>query len=127
MQEIQACQNIVTLSPHGIYLFHGVYSLRFFILFLLLILRRELQTFWEQKLRAKYPSPLDVLHEMFPVRFTEHADGSAHIISQALPLLRPKSVRPFLFPSRKNAGAGIRRLKPAGRRQPESPGDPRDL
>ena len=79
MQEIQACQNIVTLSPHGIYLFHGVYSLRFFILFLLLILRRELQTFWEQKLRAKYPSPLDVLHEMFPVRFTEHADGSAHI------------------------------------------------
>ena len=79
MQEIQACQNIVTLSPHGIYLFHGVYSLRFFILFLLLILRRELQTFWEQKLRAKYPSPLDVLHEMFPIRFTEHADGSAQI------------------------------------------------
>ena len=50
-----------------------------FILFLALIMLREIQSVWEQKLRAKYPSPLAVLHEMFPVRFTEHADGSAHI------------------------------------------------
>ena len=52
---------------------------RCFILFLALILRGEIQVVWEHKLRTKYPSPLDVLHEMFPIRFTEHGDGSAHI------------------------------------------------
>ncbi len=52
---------------------------RLFILFLALIMLREIQAVWEQKLRAKYPSPMADVHEMFPVRFTEHADGSAHI------------------------------------------------
>ncbi|MBQ3683125.1 MAG: hypothetical protein II922_08610 [Succinimonas sp.] len=52
---------------------------RLFIMFLALILRAEIQAVWERKLREKYSSPLDVLHEMIPIRFTEHADGSAQI------------------------------------------------
>ena len=52
---------------------------RLFILFIGLILRSELRHVWSEKLRDRYPSSIDVLHEMLPIRYIEYPDGSSSI------------------------------------------------
>lgn len=52
---------------------------RLFILFIGLILRSEIRHVWKTKLRSKYPSSINVLHEMLPIRFAEYEDGSTHV------------------------------------------------
>jgi hypothetical protein len=52
---------------------------RLFILFIGLILHSQIRRIWSQKLKKDYPSSVDVLHEMLPVRYAEYADGSSHV------------------------------------------------
>ena len=58
---------------------------RLFILFIGLIMRSELRIVWSKKLRKNYPSSIDVLHEMLPIRFVEYDDGSTHITGFTAP------------------------------------------
>ena len=58
---------------------------RLFILFIGLILRSELRHIWSEKLRQEYPSSIDVLHEMLPIRYIEYPDGSSSITGFTTP------------------------------------------
>lgn len=58
---------------------------RLFILFIALIMRSEIRAVWGERLRKRYPSSLDVLQEMFPIRFVEYDDGSTHVTSFTTP------------------------------------------
>ena len=52
---------------------------RLFILFIGLILHSHIRRTWSQKLKKEYPSSVDVLHEMLPIRYAEYPDGSSHV------------------------------------------------
>lgn len=52
---------------------------RLFILFVGLILQTEIRSVWKKNLKKEYPSSIDVLHEMIPIRYVEYEDGSSHI------------------------------------------------
>ena len=52
---------------------------RLFILFIGLILHSQIRRVWSQKLKKEYPSSVDVLHEMLPIRYAEYPDGSSHV------------------------------------------------
>ena len=58
---------------------------RLFILFIALILRSQLRHVWSEKLRDRYPSSIDVLHEMFPIRYIEYPDGSSSVTGFTTP------------------------------------------
>lgn len=58
---------------------------RLFILFIGLILRNELRYVWSEKLRNDYPSSIDVLHEMLPIRYIEYPDGSSSVTGFTTP------------------------------------------
>lgn len=52
---------------------------RLFILFIGLILHCEIRRVWKTELKEKYPSSIDVLQEMTPIRYVEYDDGTSHI------------------------------------------------
>ena len=52
---------------------------RLFILFIGLILHSEVRKTWKTKLKKSYPSSVDVLHEMLPIRYVEYDNGTSHI------------------------------------------------
>lgn len=52
---------------------------RLFILFIGLILHSEIRKIWKTKLKKSYPSSVDVLHEMLPIRYVEYDNGTSHI------------------------------------------------
>ena len=58
---------------------------RLFILFIGLILRSHLRHIWSEKLRKNYPSSIDVLHEMLPIRYIEYPDGSSSVTGFTTP------------------------------------------
>ena len=58
---------------------------RLFILFISLILRSHLRHIWSKKLRKDYPSSIDVLHEMLPIRYIEYPDGSSSVTGFTTP------------------------------------------
>ena len=58
---------------------------RLFILFIGLILRSELRHVWSKKLRKDYPSSVDVLHEMLPIRYVEYPDGTSCVTGFTTP------------------------------------------
>ena len=58
---------------------------RLFILFIALIMRSEIRAVWGSKLKKDYPSSIDVLHEMAPIRYVEYEGGSAHITGFTTP------------------------------------------
>ena len=58
---------------------------RLFILFIGLILRSQLRHVWSEKLRKEYPSSIDVLHEMLPIRYIEYPDGSSSVTGFTTP------------------------------------------
>ena len=58
---------------------------RRFILFIGLIIHTTVRCTWKDKLRDKYPSSMDVIHEMVPIRFVEYEDGSTHVTSFTTP------------------------------------------
>lgn len=50
---------------------------RLFILFIGLILRNKVRSVWKEKLKSQgYPSSVDVLHDMVPIRMNEYPDGN---------------------------------------------------
>ena len=58
---------------------------RLFILFIALIMRSEIRAVWGNKLRKDYPSSIDVLHEMAPIRYVEYEGGSTHVTGFTTP------------------------------------------
>ena len=58
---------------------------RLFILFIGLILHSQIRRTWSQKLKKEYPSSVDVLHEMLPIRYAEYPDGSSHVTGFTAP------------------------------------------
>lgn len=52
---------------------------RLFILFVGLILHSQIRRIWSEKLKNAYPSSVDVIHEMLPIRYSEYPDGSGHV------------------------------------------------
>ena len=52
---------------------------RLFILFVGLIMQSEIRSVWERELKNEYPSSVDVLHEMVPIRFVEYENGRTHV------------------------------------------------
>lgn len=61
---------------------------RLFILFIGLIIQSEIRSVWKNKLKDDYPSSIDVLHEMVPVRYVEYEDGSTHITGFTTPQVK---------------------------------------
>ena len=58
---------------------------RLFILFIGLIMRSQLRHVWSEKLREEYPSSIDVLHEMLPIRYITYSDGSSSVTGFTTP------------------------------------------
>ena len=58
---------------------------RLLILFIGLILHSTIRHTWSSSLKKKYPSSVDVLHEMIPIRFVEYPDGTSHVTGFTTP------------------------------------------
>ena len=54
---------------------------RLFILFIGLILFSKVRYIWKTKLKSIYPTTIDILNEMRPIRFVEYPNGDTHITS----------------------------------------------
>ena len=54
---------------------------RLFILFIGLILRCRLRWIWNKKLKDKFPSSVDLIQEMMPIRINNYPDGTSSTTS----------------------------------------------
>ena len=92
---------------------------RLFILFVGLILHSQIRRTWSEKLKKEYPSSVDVLHEMLPIRYAEYPDGSSHVTGFTDPQVAICKVFELPVPEEclsSTQKAAVRRQKSGGKR-----------